>query len=295
MVSGGLRDGGRIRRSVTGYLLLAPSLVGVVGFLLIPILVVLWLSVHSWDLLSPMDFVGLKNWRSVLSDPRFGHSLLVTVLFVAVVVPLQTVIGFAVAWPLSRNIRGGAVLRVVYALPWICAPLAIGVVWQWMFAPTDGAINAILGHRVEWLSDPALALPAAATVTIWSNIGYVALFFVAGIRAIPGEVLDASAIDGAAGWGRIRWIVLPLLRPTLLFVLVTGVITAFQAFDTIYALTRGGPDHRTDVVAMRMYSEAFDAAEPGRAAVMALVVFALMFSITVAQHVYFRTRTGHEG
>ncbi|MEU7633788.1 sugar ABC transporter permease [Nocardia sp. NPDC049220] len=283
-----------VRRVATSYALLLPSLIGVGFFLLLPIVAVLWLSVHSWNLLGPIDFVGMRNWRAVLSDPQFGHSLLVTITLTAIVVPVQTALGFLIATLLARPMRGGTTLRVLYALPWVCAPVAVGVVWQWIFAPTDGALNAVLGQRIEWLTDPGLAQPAVAVVSVWSNVGYVALFFVAGIRAIPQEILDAGELDGAAGWRRTRWLVLPLLRPTMLFVLATGVLTTFQTFDTVYALTKGGPDHRTDVVAMRMYSEAFDAAHPGRAAVMALVVFAVVFAITVAQHRYFRNRTSYE-
>ncbi len=280
----------RARRAGTSYLLLLPSLIGVGGFLLIPIVVVAWLSLHSWNLLGPMRFVGLRNWRSVLGDPEFGHALLVTLALTALVVPAQTALGFVVAMLAARR-RGGSTFRVLYALPWMCAPVAVGVVWQWMFAPTGGALDAIAGRRIEWLSDPVLALPSVAAVSIWSNVGYVALFFVAGLRAIPGEIFDAGALDGATGWRRVRWLTLPLLRPTLFFVLVTGMLAAFQTFDTVYALTRGGPGGRTDVVAMRMFSEAFDAARPGRAAVMALVVFAALFAITVVQHRYFRDRT----
>lgn len=283
-----------VRRAITSYGLLVPSLVGVGCFLLLPIALVLWLSLHSWNLLGPMEFTGLANWRAVLTDRQFGHSLLVTLVLTAIVVPTQTALGFGVAGLLARRGRGGTALRVIYALPWMCAPVAVGVVWQWLFAPTDGALNALSGRRIEWLSEPALALPAVAVVIVWMNVGYVALFFVAGIRAIPGEILEAGVLDGATGWRRIRWLVLPLLRPTLFFVLVTGVLTVFQTFDTVYALTKGGPDHATDVVAMRMYSSAFQAAQPGRAAVMAVVVFAVMFVITLAQYRYFRDRTSYE-
>nr|WP_067695521.1 sugar ABC transporter permease [Nocardia jejuensis] len=281
-------------RTATSYALLLPSMIGVGLFLLTPIAVVLWLSLHSWNLLSPIEFTGLGNWRSVLSDRQFGHSVLVTLALTAIVVPAQTVLGFAVAAPLARRGRGTTVLRVAYALPWMCAPVAVGVVWQWIFAPSDGALNAVLGRRVEWLSSPSLALPAVAAVIVWMNVGYVALFFVAGIRAIPREILDAGSLDGATGWRRVRWLVLPLLRPTMFFVLVTGVLSVFQTFDAVYALTRGGPDHHTDVVGMRLYSEAFEAAHPGRAAVMAVVIFAVMFAITVVQHRFLRDRTGDE-
>ncbi|KZM69547.1 carbohydrate ABC transporter permease [Nocardia terpenica] len=283
----------RVRRALTSYALLLPSLVGVGVFLALPVVVVAWLSLHSWDLLGPMAFAGLRNWRAVLGDREFGHSLVVTLALTGIVVPVQTVLGFAAAALLARR-RGGSALRVVYALPWMCAPVAVGVVWQWLFAPTGGAIDALLGRHIEWLTDPALALPSVAAVSIWANVGYVALFFVAGIRAIPRELLDAGALDGATGWRRIRWLILPLLRPTMFFVLVTGVLTAFQTFDTVYALTKGGPGDRTEVVAMRIFSEAFVAARPGRAAVMAIVVCVVMVAITLVQHRYFRNRTTYE-
>lgn len=284
----------RRRQAAVGYALLLPSLVGVGCFLLLPVAVVLWLSLHSWNLLGPIEFAGWENWRSVLTDRQFGHSIVVTLVLTAIVVPVQAALGIAIAAILARRGRGGTVLRVVYALPWMCAPVAAGVVWQWIFAPSGGALNALLGRRVEWLSSPTLALPAVAAVIVWMNVGYVALFFVTGIRAIPGEILDAGALDGATGWRRVRWLILPLLRPTIFFVLVTGVPSVFQTFDAVYALTRGGPDHHTDVVAIRLYSEAFEDAHPGRAAVMAVVVFAVMFVITVAQHRYFRDRTSYE-
>ena len=170
------------RSTALGYALLAPSLFGVVAFLLLPILVVVWLSLHRWDLLGPIEYVGGQNWRSVLSDSTFGNSLLVTLTFVAIVVPAQTVLGLAVAALLARDLPGSGMFRTLYVLPWICVPLAIAVLWRWILAPTDGAISTVLGHRIEWLTDPGLALPVVSAVVVWANVGYVALFFLAGIQ-----------------------------------------------------------------------------------------------------------------
>ena len=142
-----------------GYALLAPSLFGVVVFLLLPMFVVLWLSVYRWDLLGPMQYVGLTNWRSVLTDSSFRISLAVTVLFVALVVPVQTILGLCAATMLARDLPGSGFFRTLYVLPWICSPLAIAVLWRWILAPTDGAVGTVLGQRIEWLTDPMLALP----------------------------------------------------------------------------------------------------------------------------------------
>jgi multiple sugar transport system permease protein len=184
--------------------------------------------------------------------------------------------------------------RTAYVLPWICAPIAIAVLWRWLLAPTDGAISTLLGAHVEWLTDSGLALPVVSAVTVWTNVGYVTLFFLAGILAIPAEIHNAARLDGASTWQRFWRITLPLLRPTLFFVLVTGIISAAQVFDTVYALTGGGPQNRTDLVAHRIYEEAFGSAAVGRAGVMALVLFAILVAATVAQHIYFRRRISYD-
>jgi multiple sugar transport system permease protein len=279
-----------VRSTAVGYALLAPSLFGVVTFLLLPMLVVAWLSVHRWDLLGPIRYAGLDNWRSVLTDPSFATSLLVTALFILIVVPTQSVLGLVAAAMLARGLPGSGFFRTLYVLPWICAPLAIAVLWRWILAPTDGAVGTLLGERIEWLTDPDLALPVVSAVTIWTNVGYVTLFFLAGILAIPADIQDAARTDGANAWQRFRRITLPMLRPTVFFVLVTGVISAAQVFDTVYALTAGGPQGRTDLIAHRIYTEAFGAAAVGRAAVMAAVLFVLLVGVTIAQHSYFRRR-----
>jgi multiple sugar transport system permease protein len=284
----------RARTTMLAYTLLAPSVFGVAVFLLLPMFVVGWLSLHRWDLLGPIHYVGLDNWRSVLTDGTFGNSLLVTLVFVALVVPAQTVLGLFAASLLSRQLPGSVFFRTVYVLPWICAPIAIAVLWRWLLAPTDGALNTLLGGHVEWLTDPGLALPVVSAVTVWTNVGYVTLFFLAGILAIPAEIHHAARLDGAGTWQRFWKVTLPLLRPTLFFVLVTGIISAAQVFDTVYALTGGGPQNRTDLVAHRIYEEAFGSAAVGRAAVMALVLFAILVAATVMQHIYFRRRISYD-
>jgi len=216
----------RARSTLLGYALLAPSLFGVVCFLLLPMLVVVWLSLHRWDLLSPIRYVGLENWRSVLTDSGFGNSLLVTLVFIAIVVPAQIVLGLAAASLLARGLPGSGAFRTLYVLPWVCSPLAVAVLWRWILAPTDGALSTLLGRRIEWLTDPGLALPVVSAVTVWTNVGYVTLFFLAGILAIPPQIQAAARLDGASGWQRFWHVTLPMLRPTLFFVSVTGIVSA---------------------------------------------------------------------
>lgn len=284
----------RRREAITGFTLIGPSLFGIVLFLLIPIGVMLWLTFYDWDLIRPPEFVGLDNFVSVFTDSQFGNALLVTILFVVIVLPIEIALGLAISVMLTQGLRGSILFRTIFVLPWVCAPLALGIVWKWIFAPTDGLLNTLTGVRIEWLSEPALALPAVAFVTIWSRVGYVTLFFIAGLLAIPDDVLEAARIDGASAWQTFWQIKLPLLRPTMFFVLVTNVIATFQVFDTVYALTRGGPQGRTDVIAARIYFEAFDSFNLGRASVMALVLFAILVIVSVGQQLYFRRRITYE-
>ncbi|MGN6612384.1 MAG: carbohydrate ABC transporter permease [Angustibacter sp.] len=287
-------SGGR-RETGTAYALLAPSLFGITVFLLLPIFVVLWLSLNHWDLISAAQWVGLRNWREVLTDAAFGRSLVITAVFVLLVIPVEVVLGLFAASLLTRGLPGSPVFRVIYVLPWICAPLVLGVVWRWILAPTDGALNAIIGHRIEWLADPALALPSVAAVTVWTQVGYVTLFFAAGLQNIPGHLIEAARIDGANAWQTFWRIKLPLLRPTMFFVLVTGVISSFQVFDSIYALTpQGGPEGVTDVIAGRIYYQAFQSRNIGQASVMALVLFTVLVVITVGQQRWFSRRTTYD-
>ena len=282
------------RSTALGYALLAPSLFGVIAFLLLPILVVVWLSLYRWDLLGPLRYVGMANWRSVLDDAGFANSLVVTAIFVAIVVPAQTVLGLLAATMLARRLPGTGLFRTVYVLPWICAPLAIAVLWRWILAPTDGAVNTVLGQRIEWLTDPGLALPMVSAVVIWTNVGYVSLSFLAGLLAIPDDIHNAARTDGANAWQRFWRITLPMLRPTMFFVLVTGIVSTAQVFDTVYALTGGGPGGGTDLVAHRIYAEAFGAAAIGRASVMAVVLFVILVGVTFVQHLYFRRRISYD-
>ncbi|SDT36216.1 carbohydrate ABC transporter permease [Actinoplanes derwentensis] len=283
-----------VRRTLTGYAFLAPSLIGVIGFLLVPVIVVIGISLHRWDLVSPARWVGLDNYAALLDDLAFWQSMLITGMFVALVIPAQVLLGLLAAVLLDRRLPGSVVFRTIFVIPWISAPLALGVVWRWIFDPSDGAVNALTGIRVEWLSDPDLALPAVAAVTVWQHVGYVALFFLAGLGGIPGQFAEAARIDGAGAWQVFRRITLPLLRPTMFFVLVTSLVTTFQTFDVVYAMTQGGPSGSTDVIASLIYREAFTNFRMGRAAAMSVVLLLLLITVTVSQQLYFRKRTTYE-
>src|SRR5690625_5487607 len=165
------------RRPLVGWLLIAPSLIGVTAFLILPVILAFVVSLFRWVLLGAREFTGLDNYTTLITGGALTNSLLVTALFTLISVPVSLALGLGLATQLVRAVPGSALVRVVVVIPWVSAPLALGVVWKWIFQPSAGALNQVLGVRIEWLTDPSLALPAVALVAIWQNIGYTSLFF----------------------------------------------------------------------------------------------------------------------
>lgn len=287
----------RAQETRTAYTLLIPSFIGVGVFLLLPMLVVLVLSFLDWNLISTPEFVGLENWVEIGSDAKFWNSLVTTLKFVAMTIPVSVVLGLLLAVALNQRMPGSSVFRVIYLLPWVSAPLALGVVWRWIFDPSNGLVNSLLGHRTEWLHSTATALPVVALVYIWSRVGYISLFYLAGLQSIPASVYEAARIDGANGFQTLLRMTVPLLNPTTFFILVTEIVASFQVFDLVYGLigsANGYPGGSTDVIAARIYQEAFVSNDLGTASVMALILFAVLVVITVLQQRFFSGRLTYD-
>jgi ABC-type sugar transport system permease subunit len=288
-------DRHRIR---TAFAFLAPSLLGVILFLVIPIIFVIGLSLVQWNMLTPMKWVGLSNYVNIFEFDGFGHSLVVTAYYVILNIPIQTVFALGMAMLLRSQRAGTGVIRIIAVLPFLSTPVAMGVVWNWIFNPTTGLINQFLGHLgitgPAWLSSEATAMPVIAFANIWQYAGYNMLFFLAGLSAIPPSVYEAASLDGATKWEQFRRVTLPLLRPTMLFVLVTGVIGSFQVFDTVYVMTAGGPGNATEVASLNIYNTAFAGFRIGEASAMSVVLFAVILAITVVQFRYFNKRMTYE-
>jgi multiple sugar transport system permease protein/sn-glycerol 3-phosphate transport system permease protein len=287
------------RRKVrTAFAFLAPSLVGVVLFLVIPVILVIILSLTQWNLLTPIKFVGFSNYANIFKFDGFGHSLIVTAYYVLLNIPVQTVVALGLALLLNNKLRGSAFVRVVAVLPFLATPVAMSVVWTWFFDPTNGIVNQLLSHigitGPAWLSDSATALPIVAFANIWQYAGYNMLFFLAGLQGIPPSLYEAASIDGAGKVAQFRRVTLPLLRPALLFVLVTGVIGSFQVFDTAFVLTDGGPGNATTVANLNIYNTAFQGFRIGEASAMSVILFLIILVVTVAQFTYFNRRTTYE-
>lgn len=286
------------RRGLTAYAFLLPSLLGVFAFLLLPVAIVAGVSLFHWELLDSPHFTGLANYRRLVHDGDVRHSLWVTVLYVLLTIPVQTVLAVVLALLLNQRMRGVKFFRALYVVPWMATPIAMGLVWSWIFDPANGALNrflAIFGvDGPAWLNDTSFALPAVAAVQIWQYTGYNMLFFLAGLQGIPAELYDAAATDGASPLRQFVHITLPLLNPTMFFVLVTNVIGSFQVFDTLYVMTGGGPAGSTEVLNFRIFQTAFQQFDFGYASAMAMLLFALILLITLLQVRYFNRRTTYD-
>ncbi|MER7360118.1 carbohydrate ABC transporter permease [Nonomuraea dietziae] len=299
---GAARPGAGPRRRRSGewyaYLFIGPSLFGVFAFLLLPVVIVFGLSFFDWELLSEPAFVGLDNYRRLAGDGEAWHSLLVTLLYVLLCVPLQTLLALGLALLLNQRAKGVKIYRALFVVPWMATPIVIGLVWNWVFDPRDGAINSALAlvgiTGPDWLSDPAWALPAIALVTVWQNTGYNMLFFLAGLQGIPRELHQAAATDGATPRQRFFRITLPLLNPTMFFVMVTNLIGAFQVFDTVFVMTDGGPSQSTEVLNFRIYGTAFREFDFGYASTLSMLLFLIILAVTLAQVRFFGRRTTYD-
>ncbi len=231
----------------------------------------------------------------MFGSSSFWHSLLLTFYYVLLNIPMQTVFALLLALLLNQNIPGRGVFRTIFVVPWMATAIAMGIVWQWIFDPQYGSLNTFLSlfHITGpvWLSSPAWALPAVAAVNIWQYTGYNMLFFLAGLQGVPPDFYEAASLDGAGPFQRFFAITLPLLTPTLFFVLVTDVIGSAQVFDTVYAMTKGGPGNATNVLNFNVFQQAFNFFHAGYASALSMVLFAILIIITLLQVLFFRNRT----
>ena len=288
-----LRPGTQLTLQAYGFLL--PSFLGLLLFSILPIIAVAILSFFRWGLIGQPTFIGLENYIQIFGSSSFWHSLLVTFYYVLLNIPAQTILALLLALLLNQKIPGKGIFRTLFVVPWMATPVALGLVWQWIFDPQYGALNTFLGafHITgpAWLSSTAWAMPAIAAVNIWQYTGYNLLFFLAGLQGIPGDFYEAASLDGANPVQKFFAITLPLLSPTLFFVLVTSVIGSAQVFDTVYIMTKGGPGNATNVINFNIFRQAFEFFHAGYASALSMVLFAILLIITLLQMLYFRSRT----
>ena len=271
------------RETVAAWAFLAPSALHLVAFTAGPLLLALYVSVHRVSPVAPArPFIGLAGFAQAVGSPLVWAALGRTLLY-ACYVPVSMGLALALALLVRGRSWGARVARALFLVPAVSSVVAVAVVWRWLYHPDVGVINRLLGYPVDWLGDPAVALIALMIVSVWTQLGYQMAVFHAGLESIPRAYLDAARVDGANAWQRFRRLTLPLLRPVILFVLVTGVLGACQVFALVAVLTGGGPLGSTDVVVYRIYRTAWEELQFGDASVLSLLLFALLLLASKAQ------------
>jgi len=268
-------------------LFVAPGLSGLLLFTVGPILASLVLTLFEWDVLTSPRYVGLDNFARLVEDRAFWAALRHTLTFIAGYVPLVMVLALAVALALNTRLRGLTALRTAFFMPVVSSWVAVALLWSWLFNPRYGLVNHGLGlvgiDGPGWLFDRTWAMPAIILTSVWKDLGFVMVLFLAGLQAIPADYYEAAALDGANAWERLRSITIPLLAPTTFFVTVISIINSFQVFDQVWVMTEGGPAGATTVLVERVVKHAFSYAEMGYAATISWVLFALVFAVTLVQ------------
>ena len=293
---GFFRGSGAGGHTGTAWLMVLPAVVFFSVFMFYPVGNAFYVSLTSWDLVSPPRFVGLRNYERLLSDGNFLHSAWVTVYYSVVLLLFELPLSLGLAILLDRKIKGRAFYQAVIFMPAVLTLVVVALLWRFVLAPVGGLFEVFTAPfgitGVQWLNDRNLAMPAAIVVSLWKNVGYYMVIFLAGLQVIPSSYYEAARIDGAGPWALFRYITLPLLRPFILFVMVVSVIKASQAFSLFYALTNGGPADATKVVPYLIYETAFGFNRMGYASAMAMLMFLALLILTAIQFRVLRPQAG---
>jgi len=279
--------GVRTKYALTVLAFLLPSAIPLTAFVLGPMLAAAWISLHQWNLISPMQFIGLDNYASLLTDPRTGEVFLHTVYYIAGYLPLVYIGGLALALALNTALKGRSFLRGVYFLPVVTSWIVVALVWRWLLNPSNGIVNTVLGFfgiaGPGWWTDPNWAMPSIIIASAWKDLGFVMVILLAGLQAINPDMYDAAKVDGAGWWRRLVSVTLPLLSPSTFFVLVISLINGFQVFDQVYAMTGGGPNGASEVVVQQIYNLTFRYGAAGEASALSWILFVVILAITLVQ------------
>ena len=284
----------RRRQLIIAFLFVLPALINFAIFRYIPIVQAIRASLYQYSLLGGYgDFIGLQHYQRMLTDPVFWRSLQATGLFVLYKVPLQIAFSLGLAILLSRQTVGTAIVRSAILTPMVTSIIVVSIIWAMMYQSSNGLFQSILvalGHsKMAFISDPRYALPAISVMMIWKDIGFSFIIFVAGLKGISETYYEAAIVDGANRWQRFTNITIPLLRPVLMFVIVTQTIFSFQVFVPVYQMTKGGPLDSTKVIVYYIYEQGFRLQDMGYASAMSVVTLVLLLMISWVQMRFLRS------
>lgn len=276
------------RKAIAVAVLLGPSLVGMTAFYIVPVVTSFVISFAKWDLISPIRWTGISNYLNAVADPAVQQALRNTVLFILGYLPSVVVLGLGLALLLNRRLRGRTFFRAVYFVPVVTSWVAVSLIWKWLLNPQYGLVNfglSLIGIAGPgWLFDPNWAMAGVILTTVWKDIGFVTVIYLAGLQEIPESLGEAAALDGAGRWQAFRYITLPMLAPTTFFVTTISLISSFQVFDQVFIMTGGGPVGATTTMVQLIFKNAFSYSAMGYASAISWILFALIFAVTIAQN-----------
>jgi len=271
------------RNLLTALFFISPAVIGTLIFIIIPVLFSFSLSFFDWDLLSSMKFVGIENYKQVLTEETFIQVFTNTFIFAISTSIFAVILPLILACILNDKIRGSNLYKTAYFLPFITPMIVIAIIWQWIFDPNIGLINQLFHLNIKWLYDTRFAMPVLIMVSVWKLVGYNMIIFLSGFSTINQEVIEAAKIDGAKPLQIFKDIIIPLISPTIFFVIVITTISSFQVFDLIYIMTEGGPNNSTMVMVYSIYKYAFEYFDIGKASAIAYILFAIIFMLVLIQ------------
>lgn len=274
------------RRERWFYAMIAPWIIGFVVFQAGPIVGAALLSVADYSASKGITWVGLDNYAMMFEDPLVGRTLLNTIYYTFVSAPLGLIAAFILAFFLNQKVRGVNIFRTVFFLPTIIQGVAVYMLWGWIFNPRFGLVNNLLKligiNGPGWIYDEKWAMPTLIIMSLW-GVGWMMLIYLAGLQDIPMELYEASELDGASGWQKLRYITIPMISPVTFFLFITSIIGSMQVFAPAYVLTRGGPGYATTTIALLIYFAAFLWKRMGYAGALAMVLFVFILVVTLVQ------------
>lgn len=290
---GGRRGRRRPPAAAAGWLFAAPGLTILGVFVAWPIVQSFRYSLYDWRIGAKVqEWVGLGNYAALVEDRLFWNALRVTLVFSAVSVVAQMVLGYAAAAALQRDSWLTKAVRSVFFFPTVVALATIGLVWRFLLDPNIGLLGGVVewlgGEPVAWLQDPDLALPTVIAVSVWKNLGFTMIILLAGLKGVPAHLYEAAALDGAQGWQVTRHVTLPSIRPTLLLAAVMLTVSSLQVFDLVYVMTKGGPLNTTDTLVTMLVREGFEYFDIGYASAVAWALFVIILLASALQMRFFR-------
>jgi multiple sugar transport system permease protein len=270
-------------------LFVGPAVLVMAAACLLPVLVAFRLGLYDWAMGTPWDtarFVGWQNFHSAFTNPRVWSSLATTLLFAAVCVSAEMVLGIALALALQKPVRGMAVFRTLFILPMMIAPIAVGLAWRYLFDAQFGLVNAVLGLAgvapLAWLGDPLLAFVAIVIADIWQWTPFVLIMMLAALAGVDASVMEAARIDGAKPWQAVLYVKLPMVMHVIAITLLMRLIDAFRVLEVIYVLTFGGPGDSTEILSLHIYKTAFVGQQLGVAAAVSVLLLGVVAALSWA-------------